>query len=336
LLKGVSTEASHSRTLFVSLSWSAMAGQGQSTGGQDRVGLRHRKMTPDQEAAIAKFKARTAEICPETGKDDEEKEMTEKQKAELSKELQTLIETCNKKNKLPGITDKAKSAKDKLEDDPYNLDYMLELGIAYLEEDKPERASNVMIRGWKRVSEYEDDKTRQAYLWTLIVASMACHKFRQAHAVFMDTEEPGCSTPEEKDARLEYNQEACKIYSKNDKLQQALKCFNRAVETADGDFDKAFEVFMAVAEFIKEVGALEAAKSALEQLAKTDEDKMKLEEADKIADFKHVLQLHNDPPKGEISLKFILICLFFCFAGWTYLMWWLEQDSLSRLKLSDK
>ena len=47
-------------------------------------------------------------------------------------------------------------SQDALAADPYNLMQILELGKAYAVDEKWKEAANVLMRGWKRVDEFQE------------------------------------------------------------------------------------------------------------------------------------------------------------------------------------
>merc|ERR1712217_343630 len=105
-------------------------------------------------------------------------------------------------------------------------------------------------------------------------------KFYQADAVIRDVEEP--EDPKELRAYLVM---ACKIYcNKPEKgrtggdLLLALKCFQRAIEGVESSL--ALRILALTQMDLKKVGGYEAAKSAVDKMLTTGQDKFDLEMLD--------------------------------------------------------
>merc|ERR1712151_914658 len=88
------------------------------------------------------------------------------------------------------ISEKAYKARDELSKDPHDLKKIHNLGFIYWDEGQHEPCLNVLMRGWKRASEIEDEKVRFRFLLKLCELSHGMWKFRQALAVFRDIAEP--------------------------------------------------------------------------------------------------------------------------------------------------
>jgi len=233
-----------------------------------------------------------------------------------------------KKPPLPGLKHETKAAKDALAEDPYNLELINNLGFAYIEEDKWTEAANVLIRGWKRMSEFDSPEKRFDYLYRLAGASFECGKYKQALAVLMDMEEPEDPEDLQNYCRLE-----CKIYANNDNMQKTLKAFSKGLEL-HREFSSAQGYYLHCVQSLKKVGALDAARSALEKMATTDDDKQRLKLLEVVSELKTSI----DSPGGVASNKrlqgFMAVALMGALGLLTYLLYLLEMRSLRSLNLA--
>lgn len=161
---------------------------------------------------------------------------------------------------IPSISNEAWQAKDGLAQDPYNLKKINNLGQIYWKEGQHEQCLNVMIRGWKRAGEIEDEVVRFKFLMKICELSMGLWKYRQALAVFRDIAEP--SDPKDLKSYLILGTQ---VWCQNGELQQGLKFFQRAIENESFQF--ALRVFAIVVVDLKKAGAYEAAKSTMDNLA---------------------------------------------------------------------
>lgn len=164
--------------------------------------------------------------------------------------------------RMPSLSNKAQKAKNRLAEDPYNMEYLKDLGLIYASEYQWELAANVLVRGMKRVSELKDAGDRLMYLMKLAEASFRCRKFRQAHAVLMDVDVP--DDPPEKKAYLLLS---CHTYAEIGDSPNALKAFSKALEGEE--FESAIKIWAACALRLKAVGVFEAAKNAVMNKART-------------------------------------------------------------------
>jgi tetratricopeptide (TPR) repeat protein len=230
-----------------------------------------------------------------------------------------------KKGPLPGLKDETKRAKDALTADPYNLQLIYELGMEYVKEEKWKEATNVMIRGWKRVSEFKEPSARFTYLYQLAECSVICKQYKQAYAILMDMEDP--EDPEDLQA---YSILQCKVYCENDQLQKALKAFHKALEGIT-TFEDALPVWTQTVFALKKVGAYEAAKSAIDRMAETEDDQNKLKVLSTMNDLKETLEKSekgsNLPKLGVIGVLVFFLCLF------TYFLYVLETRNLKSMKM---
>lgn len=232
-----------------------------------------------------------------------------------------------KKKPLPGLKHETKAIKDNLTKDPYNLHLIFELGQAYVEEGKEVEACNVLVRGWKRMSEFELPEQRFVYLLNLCACSIAANKHKQALAVLLDIEEP----VEGHEYMCEYSRMACKVYANNGNMQKSLKAFSNAIGPC-AELDEALPIWIDCMIDLKKVGAFDAAKSSLERLAKTEEDKKRITAAELIQTLRDGVNQDRQadtviplPVKIALGVSFLLTVV--------YLLHLLESTNLATLKL---
>lgn len=237
---------------------------------------------------------------------------------------------------LPGIKHETKAAKDALENDPYNMQRIFELGVEYIAEEKFSHAANVLIRGWKRTSEIADPQNRFAYLLKLAYASNECEKFKQAEAVIADMEEP-----EDPDLKFDFCRLATKVYANNNNLVKTLKAFNQGLEKCQ-TFEHASALWADTLGCLKKVGAYDAARSAIEKKVAqfcSDEDEIesamkKLQVIEAFGEIKASISSQVTrsaqpliPPMAKWGLFAFLLCLF------VYFLYLMESRSLGLKKL---
>jgi len=292
---------------------------------KDAKSSSNEKVPKDPEEIVHLFQekmrnAMDSKVRSEANGDETEAELRKKVDEDLDKLFKP------KEKPLPGLKHKTKAAKDALTNDPYNLECIQELGQEYLEEEKWVEAGNVLLRGWKRVSEFPNADRRFQYLSQLVHCSFQCMKFRQAHAVFMDIE-----SPEPVDWKKDYFRMGCKVHAMNNDLQKSLKAFHEALELCV-DFEEGLALYFDTFRCLQEVGAYEAAKSSLEKRASSDDDRNKMNFIETIGDIKKTGSTAVNPrtdPKIWATLVACLIAL--CFI--IYVLHGFEQRSLKGLKL---
>lgn len=191
--------------------------------------------------------------------------------------------------KIKGLTNETKEAREALLEDPYNLELIHDLGIAYFNESKWEQCANVLIRGWKRFDEFDEPEVGFQFLFCLLEASMKTNKYRQALAVLDDME---VENPTKGFLII-----TCQVYSKNGEMQKAIKAFNGAIE--DEPFGTACLYWAQCRGGLAEVGACATTRSTLAAMAITDEDRRRLKEIEKIAELKENMLALDDPSKGK-------------------------------------
>mmetsp|Transcript_54000 Transcript_54000/g.150181 ORF Transcript_54000/g.150181 Transcript_54000/m.150181 type:complete len:307 (-) Transcript_54000:28-948(-) len=238
----------------------------------------------------------------------------------------------------PGISNEIKSGRDELHVDPYNLRGIARLGFSYASECKWESAMNVLLRGWKRAAEFKDRQLRFHFLMKLAEACHRMEKFRQAHAVLKDIEEPD-GTIGGDDAVLSYLVLSVRILSANGDVQHALKSFGKAIEGRE--FNAAVRIWAFCLSGLQKCGAYEAARVSMEALAGDDgclngelRDldhyasmiRKTQEEANKKT-FAQMLQNPNTVFKASVGIGIGAAIVLFC-----VFLYVLEQRSLDGLK----
>jgi tetratricopeptide (TPR) repeat protein len=220
----------------------------------------------------------------------------------------------------PGLSDDAKTIKDQLAEDPHNMELIWQLGQVYFRDGQLERVTNVLLRGWKRVSELKEKQARLDYLMLLAQVSIWEKKYKQALAVLNDTEE---SESEERSA--DFHMLRCQIYCFNGDTQKGLSSFNKAI---DGhDFDDVLKIWSECIPAIKEVGAYDATKSTVEGKASTEQQKEKVHAIGRLAELQSMMgtesKTRDKPPTWMYAL-----CAGLCVLMLVYLTY-LESASLS-------
>mmetsp|Transcript_96857 Transcript_96857/g.134461 ORF Transcript_96857/g.134461 Transcript_96857/m.134461 type:complete len:280 (-) Transcript_96857:169-1008(-) len=247
------------------------------------------------------------------------------QKAQVEEKLASLMKSM-KANPKPGTSNEAKKYKDLLDEDPFNLLAIYGLGKAYAVDEQWDRCCNVMLRGFKRVNEMENQEERFDFLVTLAKASMNLEKFRQALAVVNDM-----SDPEDPEELRGLNIMRCQVYCHNGELQKGLKAFNTAIE--GNSFQDAVKAWASCSRGLKQVNGWGVTKNTVLKLAETEEEKKQLESIDKLCEFKddvHKLQA----PKGISDVRLwlltgllvVLLCILLS------ILYWFEQRSLAKME----
>jgi hypothetical protein len=243
----------------------------------------------------------------------------------VAEDLEKLMQA---KKPLPGIKDETKKAKDALAADPYDLEKIWALGVEYEKEEKYVEATNVMLRGWKRVLvETDDTKLRYEYLSILCDCSMKCEMYRQADAIMRDIQDK--AMPEEEDVLRAFYMQDCKIQSEISKMTKVIEAFKRALDFCE-TFDEKAQVWTNCCLPLRKVGAEAVGKQIIDREATTDDQKKKLDTIDKLLALKE--SIASVKPNGTanyllVAAAVVLLCVF------VWILWWLEQRSLKNLKL---
>jgi len=221
---------------------------------------------------------------------------------------------------VPGLSHAAKKVKDQLADDPYNMELIWQLGQALRDDGQWDKVSNVLLRGWKRVSEFKDSETRFEYLHMLAKAALEEKKYKQALAVLNDTEE---SESEERSA--DFHMLRCQIYCFNGDAQKGLSSFNKAI---DGhDFDSVLKIWSECIPAIKEVGAYDATKTTVERKASTEQQKEKVHAIGRLAELQSMMGAESKS-RDKRPIWMYALCAGLCVLMLVYLTY-LESASLS-------
>jgi hypothetical protein len=212
----------------------------------------------------------------------------------------------------PGLSHEAKNAKELLAKDPYNMEHICDLGIAYAKDEQWEKSANVLLRGWKRAKEITDVQKRFEFLILLTMGSMNLKKYRQALAVLEDIEEP-----------LEFNASAlnalkCQVYCANNDAPRGLKAFNDAILGLD--FDQALSQWQLCHEMLVKGGLAETTKTllrdCLSETADKDEEIRKLDMLEAIIEVKRSYKQKQSEPQLSPAVRsflYILIAVLIAF-----------------------
>ncbi|CAE8620293.1 unnamed protein product [Polarella glacialis] len=248
-------------------------------------------------------------------------------KQEVAAQITDMLEKLKPKPKI-GLTNAAKQFKDELAKDPFNLQHIFDLGKAYGADQQWDKCANVMLRGFKRAGEMEHPEDRFEFLVVLCQASLNIRKYRQALTVMNDIKEP-----EELESKSGLESLRCQVYCFNGELAKGMKAFNNAI--CGEEFDKAVALWAGCSAALKKAGARAVTKSTLEGLARTDQEKARLEAVEKLADLKDAYLSVEEKPQA--SLNFYRMALI---AGmvvltvvFVYFLWLMEARSLESWKM---
>lgn len=244
---------------------------------------------------------------------------------QMLQDFTQMLSSANIDKKVPGLSHAAKEIKDMLAADPYNMDLIFEMGKAYASDEQWEKVVTVVMRGWKRVTEFEDAEKRLDFLALLSQASVEEKKYRQALAVLSDVE-----NPERDDSPLTFEILKCQVYCFNNKLKEGLNAFNRAIDGQD--FDTVGQIWAACIPAIKQVGAYEMVRTTVESKASTEEQKQKMEAVSRLMDLKDAIQKQADDNAAskEQRKSWIYVAAATVMVGLLYMLWVLEHSSLTK------
>jgi len=229
-------------------------------------------------------------------------------------------------------SNKAQAAKEALEEDPYSLEKIIDLGFIYASEVQYEKAGNVLMRGWKRVGELTDPAERFYFLMELAEVSFRNRLYKQAHAVLMDIDEP-----QDYYEKKAYQLLSCHAHAEIGDGSKALSVFIKAI---DGEtFGSAIKIWAACALRLRKVGAHEPGKEAIIKKARTgqdflmDQSRIQTVESwamlnDTPTDLKGLLNFEDGMPKWIIvaGVMFIMMC-------WIAVLYWFEVKNLRNMKM---
>ncbi|OLP84031.1 hypothetical protein AK812_SmicGene35136 [Symbiodinium microadriaticum] len=251
-------------------------------------------------------------------------EMIPGQRKEVEEKLSSLLEQM-KPNPKPGTSNEAKKFKDELAKDPYNMTLIFELGKAYSVDEQWDRCANVLLRGFKRVSELESVEDRFNFLVVLAQASLHLEKYRQALAVVNDI-----ADPEDTESLRGLNILRCQVYCLNGEMQKGLKAFNAAI-TGDS-FEVAVKAWASCSRALKQANAWVVTKGTLTKLTQTEDERKQLESIEKLCEFKdevHKIQ-HPEADTSRAWLLFALLAV--VFMALLAVLTWAEQRSLAKMQ----
>lgn len=220
-------------------------------------------------------------------------------------------------------------AKDKLDEDPYDINSITALGDVHFTEFQFDLCANVLLRGWKRVSELSDTHARFRFLMKLCEASYRNMQFKQAHAVLMSIDEP-----EDGIERKAFLLLACQVHALVNDAPKVLASFSKVIDAES--FEVAIYTWAACALALRHVGAFEASKNAV---AKKAEFENKGESQIRVVETWSVLKILPEPKKenfmemvkaGEIPKKLILVLIALCVLFMIWIIYLLEQYNLDR------
>jgi len=252
---------------------------------------------------------------------------------ETTDKMITSIQEANKPK--PGLSAEAKRYKDALTVNPYNLEYMFALGVCYSKDNQWKQAENVLIRGWKRVKEFEQKEKRFSYLQVLLRATLKNHKYQQASAVFQDMEEPETD-------RLIYYTTMCEVMGFTKHPDKCLKAFNNAVDILSAEFDGDKDKFQQIVETwahlipaLEKADILVATRDKVEVFATNEEDKAKMDVYEKLAKVRQeITEATTVQQPLQINQKLALAGFAVIGLIIMYMLYKLEQSSLAKLNIS--
>jgi len=238
----------------------------------------------------------------------------------------------------PGLTHEEQKHKDALDKDPYNMELIYNLGLAYSQENRWDKAEIVMMRGLMRTSALEDPVHRVHFLVILCEASFVNQKYQQAkHVLNKVLEEMGKMDDPVHDPRIVETLK-CKVYLMNKEVDIGLKAFNEAIK--DAPWDEVQKVWAQCAPFLKEANLHDPVKEKLEKLAPNEDEKKKVGMISTLADVRRQFSImkRGGQQSSIFSLKsggkFLLVAL--CLVCFFYFLYQMESRSLSKLQLKGK
>uniref|UniRef100_A0A7S4UYJ5 Uncharacterized protein n=1 Tax=Alexandrium monilatum TaxID=311494 RepID=A0A7S4UYJ5_9DINO len=254
-------------------------------------------------------------------------EFASRSKDEVAREAEEMMKKIREGPK-PGLSHEAKRFKDELKEDPYNMELIFQLGLAYAKDQQWDKCANVMLRGLKRVNEFESEELRVHFLMTLCQASLSQGKFRQALMVFNEIAEPA-------DANLARSYEAlkCFVLCSNGDASAGLKAFHKAVE-GEG-FDLALGHWALCYPGLQKVGALEVTRGTLEAMATDESMKKRLEMVEMIRELKMNTLKERDQEANSklIYHRCLRVVALLCVCVFCFLLYHVETSNLQRLKI---
>jgi len=259
------------------------------------------------------------------GADKDAKGTAEVDPAAREEMVEKLRDLFEQPTRRLGTSNEAKKIKDQLAEDPMNMKIIFELGKAYATDNQWDRSANMLLRGFKRVNEFEDSEARYEFLLILLDASINLKKYRQAYAVLNDM-----TAPDDEYGRIRHDIIKCRVHCLNGESDKGLKAFNSSIEKLA--FANILENYAAAYEALQKADVLIVAKASVQKRASTDEEKKKFEGVDKLMQMKLEYQEALSETGTNRALVYsvvaILVILFLAF------LWYLESKSLAQLKFA--
>mmetsp|Transcript_41780 Transcript_41780/g.96764 ORF Transcript_41780/g.96764 Transcript_41780/m.96764 type:complete len:271 (+) Transcript_41780:48-860(+) len=222
---------------------------------------------------------------------------------------------------VKGMSNEAKDAREALITDPYNMVLINNLAYRYAIEGHSEKCANVMIRGWKRVNEFEDPSVRFCFLMKLCEVSYFLGQFRQALAVLQDIPEPDGSFE-----RKAYLILACHVYGANKDIPNTLRTFQKAIEGED--YVIAVRIYALTIQDLRTAGVQPVARNAVEKLSPEADKDSTLMMLDGVAN-----KDSSQHRSGEELQRYFLIAVIMVGVSMLlYGLYVLEQWSLASMK----
>lgn len=289
-----------------------------------------------QDVEIAKLRAELEAIKGEKEKQEQEvpqqasaeKPMTEEEeKKQFAEEIASALENSRPKP-VKGTSDEAKACKARLDADPFNLQYIFDLGMVYAEDVHYERCCNVMLRGWKRVHEFEDPAVRFAFLATLAQASLKTKKYRQALAVLNDMEAPN----DDEEQLQHFHTLRCMIHAETGDLQKALQAWSKAIEGKA--FEQVIGIWSSCLCCLRKVGALEVTRSTLADLAGTEQNMKQIEAVEKLVNLREEVYANDGSQEKAVRSRVTKFVVAVGVVVLLLVLYYFEKHSLSQMKLA--
>eukprot|EP00929_Paragymnodinium_shiwhaense_P115175 TRINITY_DN8385_c0_g4_i1.p1 TRINITY_DN8385_c0_g4~~TRINITY_DN8385_c0_g4_i1.p1 ORF type:complete len:273 (-),score=76.06 TRINITY_DN8385_c0_g4_i1:287-1105(-) len=232
----------------------------------------------------------------------------------------------------PGLSNEAKKWKDALKSDPYNMAYIAQLGAAYADERQWQQCVSVMMRGWKRVGEFEQPRAALEFLCLLAQGSYEVKKYKQALAVIQDANTEMLVGADESDI-AHYHSLRCQVLCANQETQKALKAFHQAVERPS--FELCAGTWVSCHAALKKAGLEEATRSILLAKAANDDERQLLKAMETVALAKSRYREELEKPAAFFPTHMrsaAYVCISLVATLLVYGLYILEQKSFASIK----
>jgi len=199
------------------------------------------------------------------------------------------------------------------------------LGVVYTSEGQWEKAANVMLRGWKRADEIEDEHVRFRFLMKLCETSFRIGKPLQAFAVLKSIDPPAS-----KEDMPAFQVMSVQVFCAVGDVQKALSTFRKAIENQD--YRNALTMLALVADDLRAARAFHAVRDAVKAKCTREDGELGIIEhyvsvKDEQEQKSNILRMLVTPNK-LIGLGVIVAVIFF-----VYLLYLVEQWSLRNWKM---